>query len=449
MTSIRTPPRLPDDSPAVPMPAERVRAAHARRRGRRRLTRRQVIRRRRIVAGLVVVVLVVVSWFAVSFGQALTNPALGSSISARAAEWFREHGLATVVNWAENEWYSHHPPKKGGLPPKGAIPQGRATPTTSPAASTVAHLPVPAPVVSPASPPLPGEGQWHPAGRTVDGVPAIYEAFVRPDSVHTSYVAGIAWMDTKLLSATLYSGSTIPGGGPFTHTAPITPEAATSLDAAFNAGFLLSGSNGGYYTDGQTQAPLVPGAASVVVYKDGSVNIGAWGQQVSMTPDVVSVRQNLDLIVNNGQEVPGLNANDTTQWGATLGDQVYVWRSGLGITADGALVYVAGSELNITDLANLLVRAGAVRAMELDINTDWVNYSTYDPSTPGGAATPANGSLLLSTMTGGPERYFQSWWSRDFFTMSVRQRPLETALSGTLAGSSAAASGTPSTTSRR
>ena len=81
----------------------------------------------------------------------------------------------------------------------------------------------------------------------------------------------------------------------------------------------------------------------------------------------------------NGQPVPGLNAADTTRWGATLGDQVYVWRSGLGVTADGALVYVGGPGLNITDLADLLVRAGAVRAMELDINTDWVNFSTYTP----------------------------------------------------------------------
>ena len=42
------------------------------------------------------------------------------------------------------------------------------------------------------------------------------------------------------------------------------------------------------------------------------------------------------------------------KWGATLAGAVYVWRSGVGITADGALVYVAGPDLNITDLANVL-----------------------------------------------------------------------------------------------
>jgi hypothetical protein len=131
------------------------------------------------------------------------------------------------------------------------------------------------------------------------------------------------------------------------------------------------------------------------------------------------VRQNLDLLVQNGHEVAGLQANDTTKWGYTLGNAVYVWRSGLGITADGALVYVGGPGLNITDLANLLVRAGAVRAMELDINTDWVNFSAYRPSTATGLATAANGALLLPAMTGSTSRYFESWWARDFITMSA------------------------------
>ena len=112
-----------------------------------------------------------------------------------------------------------------------------------------------------------------------------------------------------------------------------------------------------------------------MVYPNGTSTVGKWGQDVTMTPDVVSVRQNLDLLVDGGQPVPGLNATDTSQWGYTLGNQVYVWRSGLGVTADGALVYVGGPGLNITDLADLLARAGAVRAMELDINTDWVNFS--------------------------------------------------------------------------
>jgi hypothetical protein len=382
---------------------------------RRRSWKRGSHRRRRLKLGVLLGLVALLLWLAVSLGGALTNPALGSSLTSRVAEWAREHGGSSVVNWAENEWYSHHPPKVGGKLPAGAIKPVHSVST--PQAVGPAHLPPPSPIQPFASPAVAGEGQWSPAGRLVGGIPAIYETTLRPDAIHTSYVVGVAWMDTELLKATLYSGSQIPGGGPYPNTAPIQPTAATSLVAAFNAGFLMSAANGGYYTDGKTVLPLRSGAASFVVYSNGSSTVGEWGRDVSMTPNVVSVRQNLDLVVDNGKPVPGLNASDTTQWGATLGGAVYVWRSGLGVTADGALVYVGGPGLNITDLANLLVRAGAVRAMELDINTDWVNFSTYQPSTPKGPASPANGTEMLSNMTGTPSRYFESWWARDFITM--------------------------------
>ncbi len=239
--------------------------------------------------------------------------------------------------------------------------------------------------------------------------------------MNTSYVVGIAWMDTKLLSATLYSGSTIPGGGPFTHTAPITPTAATTLVSAFNAGFLLSDSNGGYYTDGTQQQPLVNGAASIVIYKDGSINIGAWNQQVSMTPDVVSVRQNLDLLVNNGAPVRGLNANDTTSGATRSATRSTCGARGSGSPQTGRSSTWAARRWASPTSPTSWCGPGAVRGMELDINTDWVNFATYAPTPPnGGAATPQNGTNLISSMTGGTDRYFESWWSRDFITMSAR-----------------------------
>ena len=365
---------------------------------------------------LVVVVGLTPVWW--SLGSALTDPGLGTSVSARLAEWFRDHGGGPIVVWAENLWYSHHPPPVGGKPAKGAIPNATSG-STAPlgAYPTVHHLPVPASLVPFASPAVPGEGQWKPAGRTVGGVPAVYETFMRPDAVHTSVVDAVAWMDTDLLGARLYSGSTIPGGGPYQYTAPISNSAAGNLVAAFNSGFLMKNANGGYYTEGKTVYPLRDGAASLVIYRNGKATVGQWGRDVTMTPDVVAVRQNLDLLVDNGVAAAGIDAADTSKWGYTLGNAVYVWRSGLGVTADGALLYVGGPSLNITGLADLLVRAGAVRAMELDINTGWVNLATFNPA-PGQAAAAANGTGLLPAMS-NPGRYFSSWWSRDFVTMSA------------------------------
>ena len=216
------------------------------------------------------VVLLTPVWW--SLGSALTNPGLGTTVSARFAEWLRGHGGGSLVTWAENTWYSHHPPPVGGKPAKGAIPLPDATDADPCIVATATSGPSGAaePHRARRQPAVAGEGQWHPAGRLVDGLPALYEAFVRPDAVHTSVVMGVAWMDTKLLSATLYSGSTIPGGGPWHDTAPgLRHERRTDLVAAFNAGFLMSNAEGGYYTQGQTVLPLRAGAASFVIYTDG------------------------------------------------------------------------------------------------------------------------------------------------------------------------------------
>jgi hypothetical protein len=54
-----------------------------------------------------------------------------------------------------------------------------------------------------------------------------------------------------------------------------------------------------------------------------------------------------------------------------------VARSGLGVTASGQLVWAAGEQLLPAELASALIGAGAVRAIELDINPYWVAGYLY------------------------------------------------------------------------
>jgi len=413
----RSPSGAPHRAHAVAKPTRRE----------RRALRKQRIRERPTPVGrhpkttIFVVVMILLSPLWASMGQAATNPALGPSPGSRLTEWVRDHGGGGIVTWAEDTWYTWHAPPKGGKPAAGAIPKPPASssPSTLPVASGPAHLPAPAAIVPFVSTPTPGEGQWHAIGRTVDGVPTMYAAYLRPNAVYTSLVTGVAWMDTKLLSAQLYAGTSIPGTGQtFANMAPIAASASTTLDAAFNSGFRMQDAQGGFYLDGVTAEALQPGAASVAIDSSGNINVGAWGTDVKMTPTTVAVRQNLDLIVDDGAPVPGLNQNDNIRWGATLGGKVQVWRSGIGVTADGALVYVAGSGLSIVDLADVLARAGVVRGMELDINTSWVNFTHFDLN-PGVPATADNGVRLTYDEVPSPSRYFYPL-SRDFFTMSVR-----------------------------
>jgi hypothetical protein len=373
--------------------------------------------RRRAIVSLALVTVVVLGYLGVTLGFALVNPALGGSFQARFAEWGRQHGMGTVVTWIETEYYKLHPPRQGGAPNKGSFGNG-GTNVTVP--KSTLYLPAPTTIPSPAGTPLPGEGVWHASGRlTATGVPAVYEAFVRPDAIHTSYVVGVAWMDPRVLRAQLYSGSFIPGVGmPFKYTAPIGAVASRSLVAAFNAGFRMQDANGGYYTDGRTLIHLRTGAASVVIYKNGTMTVARWNPSM-MTNEIASVRQNLDLIVDNGHPVAGLGAANAIKWGKTLGGTFNVWRSGLGVTKNGAIVYVGGPAMSISDLANVEARAGVVTGMELDINTDWVQYATYTGPL-GRAINGSAGKNLLGGMTYAPTRFFASWMSRDFFTMSLR-----------------------------
>jgi hypothetical protein len=276
------------------------------------------------------------------------------------------------------------------------------------------------------SPATANEGAWTAAGRPVRGIPAVYETALVPPG--GTQAAGIAWMDTRLLSARLYSGSKSPGGGPYEFTAPVQPAQAATLVAAFNGGFMMSAAEGGYYTEGRTVVPLVAGAASLVIYANGSVTIGAWATDVSMTPDVVAVRQNLTPLVADAQPTALATGSDWQAWGATCGATSCSatvpglenqWRSGAGLTADGALVYSSGPDLTPLQLAQILVRAGAVRGMELDINPNWPVFATYNPSTPNGLAGPSNGSSLEPSSAQNAATFFDPAWARDFITMSA------------------------------
>lgn len=357
---------------------------------------------RRIVLGVLLVALVIPGW---SVGQALTASGT-DSVAARLAEWARGHGGARVVTWAEQLQYRLHPPKTGGTP-AGGIPGSTGTDPHL-QASRPLH-PVPA-VVSPA---LPGEGQWR-VLTAVRGHPAVQAAYLRPDATHTSYLAAVAELDPALVRVDLHPGTQEPGHGPWS-LPPALPADKTGVVAAFNSGFRLGEAQGGYYSDERTVGTLRPGAASLVIKRDGTATVGQWGRDVRLGPQVVAVRQNLALLVDGGQVVPGIADNTGNRWGATLGNKLYVARSGLGVTATGQLVYVAGPSLSAATLADLLARAGSVRAMELDINPEWTSFSYY---VPGPTGAPAAAKLLASMQR--PANRYESTSTRDFLGVLAR-----------------------------
>jgi uncharacterized protein YigE (DUF2233 family) len=369
---------------------------------------------RRAVHAGVLALLVVIGF---SIGEALLRPT-SESTTAKLAEWGRDHHLGWAVTWLEKVQYDLHPPKKGGALEGGIRVGDATTPTATPSRAqriVPVHTRRPAPIAPVVQPGLAGEGSWDTLVSGRDGLPLVLGTGLRPDLIHTSYQVGVAWMDPRLVRFELHPGSEDPGGTWRLASGLAGAAAQHRLVAAFNAGFRLPGgqSRGGWYEDGRTVVPLRDGAASFVIYRDGHADIGAWGTDVRMTPDVAAVRQNLDPLLDGGAVNPTVDENNTLAWGFTLGAAKYVPRSGVGITRDGGIVYAAGLT-NTRTLAEILARAGCVRAMELDINYEWAVYDYF---------THLDGGIIPHKLTPDeqqPADHYFATSSRDFFAVYAR-----------------------------
>ena len=359
-----------------------------------RSTRAKWIRR-----GIAIAVVLLLIPVAVSYVDYLQRPG-SDTLSVRTVEWIRDHGGNGIVNTIERWWYTNNPPPTGGKPSAikvqdtvGDTTPRRPTPTRRrPTRRSSASPPPTARVATPAAEVEPNEGVWQPTGRLVSGQPAVYTTYVRPDAVHTSYYTGLMWLDTKLLRANYVVGLEQPGGGPNPWGSQIPRAQRDIAIAAFNSGFKMDSANGGAYLDGQEIVPLVDGAASLVINQDGI------GERRGVGPRLHHVarhqggapepradrRQRAARIPRCRRTTPPCSAPPSA---TTCSCGVPV----SGSTADGALVYAGGPAMSIVALARTLQAAGAVRAMEMDINTDWVSAFTYVPQDPNTFNSPIVG----------------------------------------------------------
>lgn len=355
--------------------------------------------RKRTLFSLPTLFLIVIFW---SLGTAILAPGT-DPLSAKLAEWGRNHYLGFIVTSLENAQYNMNKPKIGG-----SLDPSASKALAENGNSYVKKLST---LVTPA---LPGEGDLKTVFK-VRGEPAIQVGFLRPDAQHTSYLAGIAIMQSSLLRFVQHPGFSEPGRlATLRSTDQLQGEQLIGLAATFNSAFKIRDSLGGYYQNGVLLKPLVAGKASLVIYADGHLDIGAWGREVSMNPSVISVRQNLSLLINHGVVTPNLNQSVLAKWGWTVKNAHFVWRSGIGVDAQGNVIYVAGNSLSVQSLADLLKRAGAIRAMELDINQQWISYMWYQKN-----ASVQRDPIKLVPFTRPAKRYF-SPSSRDFFAVYSR-----------------------------
>ncbi len=386
------------------------------------------------------VILSVVVWDGVSLAK-YAIPDNGDTFSSRVATWGRDHGFSPVIDKLEAMAY-RTPPSKDPAQSLGlniSVP-----PTTAPAATTTTAAAtvnpgdtVPAatsttldttnpqppaalkPVISPA---LPGEGQWTPIAQA-QGHDTLWATSLRPLPATGGVVATMVAIDQTYLRTSMFNGTEEPGGGPWKkgNHVPITLQPA--LIATMNGGFRFEHIKGGYMNEGKVVKPLKQGDATIAVDKTGTMVMGKLGRDLQDDGSWASMRQNLELIVDNGTSNVAQGTADGVWWGADNGNAVYVKRSGVCALPDGRLAYVLVDQVDAEQFAQSLIALGCTRAMQLDINVDWPAFALYN-----WANNKSNPHFVDKRMSGNLRRYVDGSTKEFFAFFDRKQVPAGTVL---------------------
>ena len=260
--------------------------------------------------------------------------------------------------------------------------------------------------------PLPMEGVWQPIANALFPHETILaKTFIQTDPARSYAIVSLIKMNMKKLNIGVRAGTYYPGGpsGKFGKgRIPRTIQQANSLVAAFNGGFMAKDGHYGMIVGNTSYVPLRKNLASLLIYKNGTAKfINYQGQP--LPANVAAVRQNGAFLIHHGKITPFVETGTDT-WGRTTTNSMYTWRSGIGITKNGNLIYAVGNSLIPSTLAAALKDAGAIDAIQLDINPYWVRYVLYT-SLGKGRYTYVP---LLRDMQNGGYAYLHGY-NKDFF----------------------------------
>lgn len=239
---------------------------------------------------------------------------------------------------------------------------------------------------------LHGEGIWSSLEYTnFANTEALAETFVRPDSKRSFATVSIVQINTKLVGIESVAGIKEPGGslGNFgTGVIPKNVLDSGNLIAAFNGGFLYNDGKYGMIVGDKTYVPLKINEGTLVAYTDGSVKIINYTGD-NLGSNVAFARQNGPLIIDNSEKAT-LSPTDYKKVQGRIyngekivPDGTFTWRSGIGVTKTGNLLYAVGNNLSPESLANALQMAGAVSATQLDINPSHIHFYIFNKTSSG------------------------------------------------------------------
>ena len=268
---------------------------------------------------------------------------------------------------------------------------------------------------------LEDEGVWTPYIYDSSGRVAAYRTFLQPDKDRKYVVTAVVVFNLNVTRLGYVIGTKEPASPVNlfrSGSIPNNDKQAGVLLAAFNGGFQAQHGNFGVLYEGNIVLSGREGMGTLILYKDGRVNLAPWDKKFYDTTEIRSWRQNGPLLVQNGEINPDTNTTDKIKsvdyWGATVDGNAVTWRSGVGLSANKQFLYYAvGPGLTVPTLANVLKNAGAKEAMQLDINPYWVQFVSVSAVNKQFKANP-----LWPEMSNTQERYLGSHTSDYFYVVS-------------------------------
>ncbi|MDQ7783832.1 MAG: hypothetical protein RDU20_13195 [Desulfomonilaceae bacterium] len=282
------------------------------------------------------------------------------------------------------------------------------------------------------SPVLPGEGVWETCNspRDATGKPVVYKTFYRPSVDFPNAVVYMMIVDMRQAVMQYYVGS----------QEPAAPQAKSEVESSLRSRVLAitnamwqqrHSSGAGAVFRGKVLYSMVDGMATLIVYRDGSVDIQEWSSDIPIE-HVHDARQLRHLIVKDGVVVQAVNRGGRLEdaeigLGFLLGgggkdlDGKHFWyvahRSAFGIRKDGNLVFAIGHHIGSKDLAKALVLAGCERGIHADANPHNIVGNLYVRDSYGN---------LIRKLGLSPEqsRYslnrYEDGYTKDFFAFFLR-----------------------------
>jgi len=260
---------------------------------------------------------------------------------------------------------------------------------------------------------LSGVGVWQPYITNAAGKVVAYRTFLQPDPKRPYTITGIVAINIEETRLHYMLGFDEPYVQGVQRTSQgVIPKNYFKPDvllAVFNGGFKVEHGVYGSMLDGYETVPPRNEFGTLAIYKDGHFDIGEWGKDFTLTPDMAAYRQNGPLVIRDGEKNPKVEVPE--YWGYTITGATVSWRTGAAVDKERKTLYfVIGPYLSIDMLAQVMQALHAWDAMQLEINNYWTIFEAFPVKDGKLTAEP----LMPDLMNDNVERFFQPY-ARDFF----------------------------------